>query len=214
MKLHWSPRSPFVRKVMITLHETGRLDEVELMRNVVAAHLPPNPAVLADNPLGKIPALVTDDGVLFDSRVICAYLDRDEVLPDGPRAQTWAALADGATDILLAWRTELSRPIGPWAAITGSYLVKIRAVMAHLEAEVGSLTAAPFGPGHVALVCFLGQLDFRWPDCAWRDHFPGLAALAADWAARPSVAATAVVDDGTGDNALTAGILTFAKETT
>ncbi|MFD1753135.1 glutathione S-transferase N-terminal domain-containing protein [Salipiger marinus] len=76
MTLHWSPRSPYVRKVMITLHETGLLPEVALQRSVVALHLPPNAAVLADNPLGKIPALVTGDGpALFDSRVICEYLD-------------------------------------------------------------------------------------------------------------------------------------------
>ncbi|MCA0942858.1 glutathione S-transferase N-terminal domain-containing protein [Salipiger pacificus] len=214
MKLHWSPRSPFVRKVMITLHETGRLDEVELMRNVVASHLPPNPAVLADNPLGKIPALVTEQGVLFDSRVICAWLDRDGTLDAGLEAQRWQALADGATDILLAWRTELLRPQGPWEAITGSFRAKIAAVMAALEAEAEALASQPFGLGQVSVICFLGQLDFRWGDCAWRSHFPRLADLAASWAERPSVAATAIVDDGAAGDEVTAGVLTFEKETT
>src|SRR3546814_15919853 len=76
MKLHWSPRSPFVRKVMITLHEAGLVERVELVRSVVAFAAAPNPEVLADNPLGKIPALILDDGTaLFDSRVICEFLD-------------------------------------------------------------------------------------------------------------------------------------------
>ena len=69
MKLFWSPRSPFVRKVMIVLHETGQLADVTLERQVVAMSKP-NDIVLAANPLNKIPTLVLDDGqVLFDSRV-------------------------------------------------------------------------------------------------------------------------------------------------
>ncbi|OCX58124.1 glutathione S-transferase [Thioclava sp. SK-1] len=213
MKLHWSPRSPFVRKVMITLHELGRVDEVTLMRNTVASHLPPNPAVLADNPLGKIPALVTDTTVLFDSRVICAFLNRDGALPDSIDAQRWQALADGGTDILLAWRTELARPQGQWTAITDSYGAKLRAVLSVLNAEADRLHATPFGPGHVAIICFLGQLDFRWGDSAWRDHFPQLAALDSVWAIRASVRATAIVNDNDDGNDLTAGELRFEKET-
>ena len=75
MKLHWSPRSPFVRKVMIVLAETGLTGRVETVRSAVAMAAEPNPAVLADNPLGKIPTLVLGDGTaLFDSRLICEYL--------------------------------------------------------------------------------------------------------------------------------------------
>lgn len=217
MKLHWSPRSPFVRKVMIVLHETGLSEEVELSRNVVAVHMPTPPEVLADNPLGKIPALVTDGRKLIDSRVICEYLDMRAgtgLFPSEPGARidqlTWQALADGMTDVLLIWRTELTRESGPWDSMVEGWRTKVRAAMARFEAEAGALASAPFGIGHVALVCALGQLDFRWPDCRWREHFPQLAALEKDLATRPSVAATAVEDDeSNGAGALTAGQLTF-----
>lgn len=144
MKLHWSPRSPFVRKVMIVLSETGLTDRVDLVRSVVAMHLPPNPDVLADNPLAKIPTLVTAEGQsLFDSRVICEYLDMQAgtgLFPEDPQARVaqlrWQALGDGLTDILLIWRTELTRETGPWQAVTEGWQVKVRAAMAKLEAEV------------------------------------------------------------------------------
>ncbi len=218
MKLHWSPRSPFVRKVMIVLHETGLLDEVDCVRSVVAVHLQPNEQVMPDNPLGKIPVLVTDDGKsVFDSRVICEYLDMKSatgLFPADPAERLdqlrWQALADGLTDILLVWRTELSRESGPWQALTEGWLTKVRAAMARLEKETPALETSSFGIGHIALICALGQLDFRWPDCRWRDHFPALAALEARLSKRSSVAVTAVVDDQTdGAGDLTRGNLTF-----
>jgi glutathione S-transferase len=61
MKLHWSPRSPFVRKVMVFAHETGLVDRLTCVRTVVAMKTP-NAALLPDNPLSKIPTLVLDDG--------------------------------------------------------------------------------------------------------------------------------------------------------
>ena len=218
MKLHWSPRSPFVRKVMIVLHETGLLDAVELSRNVVALPTPTPAAVLADNPLGKIPALVTEDGrKLIDSRVICEYLDLRAgtgLFPADPRLRVahlnWQALADGMTDVLLIWRTELTRETGPWQAVVDGWRRKVRAAMARLEAEAPEIAEAPFGIGHVAIAAALGQMDFRWPDCGWRDAFPQLAALEAGLAARPSVAATAVKDDQESDpGAVTRGQLSF-----
>jgi glutathione S-transferase len=75
MKLHWSPRSPFVRKVMIAAHETGQLEQLSCTRTVVAM-TQPNADLLPDNPLSKIPTLVLEDGSpLYDSLVICEYLD-------------------------------------------------------------------------------------------------------------------------------------------
>ncbi|WCR05266.1 glutathione S-transferase [Paracoccus saliphilus] len=219
MKLHWSPRSPYVRKVMIVLHETGLLDQVELSRNVVALHMSTPDPVLADNPLGKIPTLVTENGArLFDSRVICEHLDLRAgtgLFPADREARmahlTWQALADGMTDILLLWRTELSRETGPWEAVTAGWRTKVRASMARLEVEAGRMAELPFGIGHVALACALGQLDFRWSDCAWRGHFPRLAALFATLEARPSVAATAVRDDqDSGPDEVTRGQLDFS----
>jgi glutathione S-transferase len=75
MKLHWSPKSPYVRKVMICAHELELTDRLELVRSV-AAMLKPNERLMIDNPLSKIPTLVLDDGfAIFDSVVICEYLD-------------------------------------------------------------------------------------------------------------------------------------------
>jgi len=220
MKLHWSPRSPFVRKVMITLHETDLLRHVELERSVVAANLPPNPAVLKDNPLGKIPALITDDGLaIFDSRVICEYLDAmagTGLFPTGwqPRLLhlRWQALADGLTDILLLWRNELAREGQVSPALCASFLTKVRTCMDRLDAEAPELAAAPFGIGHIALLAALGQLDFRWPDCDWRAAFPALAQAVEPHFRRPSVRATAIVDDQAGQTPdITRGALFFPE---
>ena len=82
MKLYWSSRSPYVRKVMVVAHEAGLAEQIELERVVVSAYLP-NTELLTTNPLGKIPTLVLDDGTaVYDSRVICEYLDG---LHQGPR---------------------------------------------------------------------------------------------------------------------------------
>ncbi|MEQ8395840.1 glutathione S-transferase family protein [Thalassobaculum sp.] len=204
MKLHWSPRSPFVRKVMIVLHEAGLVDRVECVRSVVAFAAPPNPDVLADNPLGKIPALVLDDGTtLFDSRVICEYLDS---LDDGPklfptdpverfRQLRWLALADGLTDILLLWRNERLRKGGGDVVILAAFETKVRACFADLEANAEMLASSRFGIGQAAVVCALGQMDFRFRDSRWEAAYPRLAAWYADIQTRPSIAATAVQDD-------------------
>lgn len=207
MKLHWSPRSPFVRKVNIVLEECGLTDAVERLRSVAVFAAPPNPEILKDNPLGKIPALITEDGLkLFDSRVICDYLitrvGRDDLLPLDPdlrlRHLRWQALGDGLTDILLLWRTERGRGDHADPVILAAFETKTRAALAVLEEESGQIAQTDFGLGHISLVCTLGQLDFRYADCGWKVALPGLAAWYSDAASRPSVAATAIVDDGAG----------------
>lgn len=207
MKLHWSPRSPFVRKVNIVLEELGLTEQVQRIRSVAVFAAPPNPDILADNPLGKIPALITDDGrKLFDSRVICDYLitqaGRDDLLPSDHDARIkqlrWQALADGLTDILLLWRTERGRGEHADPIILAAFETKTRAALALLEQESGDLAKTQFGLGHISVVCTLGQLDFRYADCGWKAALPGLAAWYADIAQRPSVVATAIVDDGAG----------------
>lgn len=203
MKLHWSPRSPFVRKVMIVLDEAGLNDQVERVRSVVAMASPPNPDVLSDNPLAKIPTLLTEQGMaLFDSRVICEYLDYQShagLFPDvmDVRIQQlcWQALADGLTDILLLWRNELHRDGGPWQVVCDGYETKVKATMAQLDQEAKALSATGFGIGHVALVCALGQLDFRWSGSGWEQRFPALFTVYQDLCQRPSVAAHPIVDD-------------------
>lgn len=207
MKLHWSPRSPFVRKVMIVLHETGLADRVELMRTNVAIVAPVPPPLLPDNPLGKIPTLVLDDGsALFDSRVICEYLD---TLHAGPklfpadagarfRQLRWQALGDGLIDILLLWRTERIRPAGTqMAAIMSGFETKVRASFARLENEADLIAGAPFGIGHASLICSLGQMDLRYSNTGWREVHPKLVAWYEGMRKRPSVQATEVRDDPT-----------------
>lgn len=207
MQLHWSPRSPFVRKVNIVLEECGLTDKVERIRSVAVFAAPPNPEILRDNPLGKIPVLITDDGQkLFDSRVICEYLiaraGREDLLPADPAARIthlrWQALGDGLTDILLLWRTERGRGTHADPVIEAALETKTRAALATLDAESAQLSATPFGLGHISVLCALGQLDFRYAGCAWRDGLPRLAAWHATIADRPSVASTVVVDDGGG----------------
>lgn len=203
---------------MIVLHETGQAADVDCVRSVVAISQPPNAALMTDNPLNKIPTLITDDGLaLFDSRVICEYLDaktESGLFPTAPDTRfqqlRWQALADGLTDNLLLWRTELTRETGPWEAVTSGWLTKTRASLALLEKEAADFVATPFGIGHIALICALGQLDFRWPDCVWRDHFPALAALENDLSQRPSVTASPKpIDEDIASAQVTALRLTF-----
>lgn len=204
LKLHWSPRSPFVRKVMIVLHETGLTDKVNYVRSPVAVAAVPNPDVLIDNPLAKIPTLVLDDGrSLFDSRVICEYLDaitpHTQLLPaDFDRrieCLRWQALGDGLIDALLFWRIEIARGEHLSQIISDGYDIKVRASLACLEKEMPQLGARDFGLGHVAIVCALGQLNFRYAGCGWEAKHPRLAARYEALHARPSIAATVVQDD-------------------
>ena len=222
MKLHWSPRSPFARKVSIVLEECGLSDQVERINSVAIFAAAPNPDILKDNPLGKIPVLITDAGErLFDSRVICEYLinlsGRQDLLPmDGPmriKHLRWQALGDGLTDILLLWRTERGRADAASPMILQAFETKTRAALACLDAESAALDAAEFGLGHIAVICALGQLDFRYADCGWRDALPKLAAWHEQTAQRPSVAATAIVDDGGGPAAATDSTPAFTYET-
>src|SRR5918911_4567025 len=97
LTLHWSPRSPFVRKVMVAAHELGLADRIERVRTVVRMTARPNPDLLPDNPLGKIPTLVLADGTaLFDSVVICEYLDAlagGGILFPSPGRERWTTLS-------------------------------------------------------------------------------------------------------------------------
>ena len=82
MKLHYNAASPFVRKVMAVAIETGQEDRLAPVTRMMTP-VKPDAELVLDNPLGKIPCLLTDDGaVLYDSRVVCEYLDS---LHDGPK---------------------------------------------------------------------------------------------------------------------------------
>ena len=198
MKLHWSPRSPFVRKVMIVLEEAGIADRVTLVRTPVAMDKP-NLDLVPDNPLIKLPTLVLEDGTaLYDSRVICAYLDAlagAGLLPAAPRARLLAerrqALGDGFLDALLLFRQERNKPAARQTpAWLDAFALKTRAVLAALEAEAPALQASGFDLGLIAIGCALSYMDYRFPDIAWRDGHPALAAWHARFAARPSVMRT------------------------
>ena len=202
MKLHWSPRSPFVRKVMIVAHEAGLADRLTLVRTV-AATTKPHPELMRDNPLSKIPTLVLDDGtVLYDSPVICEYLDRMHpgpklFPPDGAARMTALrrqALGDGFLDFLLLWRDERARA-QPSDVHLASYAAKRKSTLAAIDREVDNLAASAFSIGHIALGCALGYLDFRFTTEDWRGDHPRLARWHADFGARPSVQATEPVDD-------------------
>lgn len=200
MQLHWSPKSPYVRKVMICAHELQLVDQLELVRSV-AAMLKPNAALMQVNPLSKIPALVLDDGrTLFDSVVICEYLDSlagGALFPkDGaPRwaALRWHALGDGLLDALILWRNEREREV-PLTALLGAFELKTRASLQLLESEVEALVASHFGIGHLTLVCALGYLDYRFDSFGWREQAPQLAVWFAQMQQRPSVVATEPVE--------------------
>ena len=181
MKLHWGPISPFVRKVMITAHETGLSDRITLVRSLVAMNAA-NADVMLHNPLSKIPTLVTDDGAaLFDSDVICEYLDS---LHTGPklipaestaRWQTlrWNAFGSGALDALVLWRNERMRPQAHQSVPTlQTYALKINASLEWAEREMAALQATRFGLGHIAMGCMFGYLDARFADLDWRAAHP------------------------------------------
>jgi glutathione S-transferase len=204
MRLFHSPTSPYVRKVMILINEVGLLDRVELVR---AAGTPLDPGTLPidHNPLGKVPVLETADGAIFDSRVICRYLDdlaQAGAYPAGAgiwRTLTLEALADGILDaaLLIVYETRL-RPeevrFAPW---TDAQATKIVRALDALEADwVGHLTAPRVDcpdMGTMAVAAALGYVDFRLAALKWRDGRPLLAAWADVFAQRTSMVATVPV---------------------
>ena len=202
MKLHWSPRSPFVRKVMIVAHERGLVDRIVCVRTV-AAMTKPHAELMQDNPLSKIPTLVLDGGrVLYDSPVICEYLDglgdAPKLFPAEPAARFTAlrrqALGDGFLDLLVMLRDERMRA-QPSDVHKASAAVRKAAVLQSLEREADTLATAAFDIGHIAIGCALSYLDFRFAEEDWREGHPCLARWHASFAARPSVRATEPVDD-------------------
>ena len=202
MTLHWSPRSPYVRKVLVTAHELGLAGQLDCIRTVVGGTTP-HLDLMRENPLGKIPTLVTPDcGYLFDSIVICEYLDHlagGTLFPTQftPRMQAlrWQALGSGMLDISLLRLLERLKPeplrSAPHQALWEG---KIKACIPALEAEAPALAAAPFGIGHITIGVALAYLDFRFAAEQWQRDAPALAAWHATFNARPSVIATAFAE--------------------
>lgn len=203
MKLYWSSRSPFVRKVMVFAHECGLAGRIACVRTAVAM-TKPNVELLPVNPTGKIPTLLLDDGsALYDSAVICEYLDS---LHGGPRLfpesgpARWTALrrhalGNNLTDNLMLWRNEILRPQPQQSPeILAAFELKVRNAVAALEREAAALAADPVSIGHVAIACALGYIDFRFAALGWRTGHDRIARWYETFAQRPSMVLTAHVD--------------------
>jgi glutathione S-transferase len=198
MKLFYSQTSPFVRKCLVAAHELDLAQRLELLP--AAAH-PVNRdhSVVERNPLGKIPTLVTDTGtVLFDSRVICEYLNGlgdGHLLPAAGEARfailTDQALADGLMDaaVLARYESALRPEHLRWPDWSGGQMEKVSSALCDFERR-----AAAWGGrvdlGVIAVGCALGYLDFRYPGIEWRERRPSLARWYEQFAARESMAKT------------------------
>jgi glutathione S-transferase len=184
---------------MIVVLEKGLEARVEATSRQVSP-VAPNAAVVADNPLGKIPCLVTDDGLaLYDSRVIAEYLDGQGAAPTlfpaagRERLVTLAmqALGDGILDAGVATRYEtFLRPEAlRWSEWVAAQKLKITRSLDHLEADIASLDGR-IDVGSITIGCALGYLDFRFADDRWREGRPSLAAWYERFSQRPSMQAT------------------------
>jgi glutathione S-transferase len=196
MKLIGSLSSPYVRKVRIVMAEK-KLDYQLVLEDVWASD-----AILAFNPLGKVPCLVLEGGeAVFDSRVIVEFLDTrspvSRMIPEGSRerteVRTWEALADGLLDAAILARMERT-----WAGRTdeqrsqawverqfGKMKTALRAMSKGLG-EKPWCSATHMSLADIAAGCALSYLDFRFPELDWRDSHANLARLADKLNARQS----------------------------
>jgi glutathione S-transferase len=205
MKLHWSPRSPFVRKVMVCAHELGIAARIEKVYTLVSLRKS-NEDMLRVNPIGRIPALVLDDGsVLYDSIVICEYLDATfggRLFPQQGAARWDAlrrhALANGMLETGILWLNERTRPAAQQSPEMHAALErKIRSALASAETEADRLTGNAPDIGDLTLGVALGYLDFRYADLEWRKAAPRLARAYETLASRASLRETEPYEEKT-----------------
>jgi glutathione S-transferase len=194
MKLYYSPNSPYARKARIIIRELNLASRVE----AIAVSLPADAKFRSLNPLGKIPALALDDGTaIFDSPVICEYLDTlgsGKFLPrEGPsrwRALTLQALGDGLADAIVRRNQEMKVADSKRSAEVVERQTKaIEASFAELDRMVSSFPAEPT-IGELAVISAIGYLDLRAPEDGWRNRYPKLARWLETVSQRPSVEAT------------------------
>jgi glutathione S-transferase len=196
MKVFFSPFSPFVRKVLVCAAELGiDIERVPCAANPVTR----DQTVVAVNPLGKVPTTFDDSGdVLYDSRVICEYLDAQGTEPKlfppiGParwRSLREQALGDGCAEAILLMRFEqVIRPDGlrhqPWFDGQHEKVVSALDQFEHWVEEFGERVDI----GTISIACALAYLDLRFPDEGWRTRRK-LAAWFARFAERPSMQST------------------------
>ncbi len=198
MKLYYSETSPYARKVRVLLLETGQADDV-VMAPAQGTPLDPQGMPIAQNPLGKLPALERPDGpALYDSRVICRYLDAragGRLYPEGSRlweTLTLEATADGILDaaILMVYEIRLrpeSKRLSEW--VEGQW-GKIDRSLEALNSRWTSQLNGPLDMGQIAIACALGYLDFRHADRDWRQGNDALANWFGDFSKRDSFTAT------------------------
>ncbi|MEM7774737.1 MAG: glutathione S-transferase family protein [Pseudomonadota bacterium] len=202
MRLLSSTSSPYVRKARLAAHIKGLINTIEIIPTDTRAA--ENPALAAANPLSKIPALVLDDGTtIFDSAVICEYLDAQVAHPvlfpgEGParwRALTLGALADGVLDaaLLLVYEKRF-RPEEKWHPDwMARQQAKVDQALRHLEQAPPEWTSHP-DYGHLTVACALGYLDLRQGG-AWRTDHPNLVGWLNRYAdAVPAFAETAPME--------------------
>jgi glutathione S-transferase len=197
MRLYHSTTSPFVRKVMVTLLETGQAGDVALvpvMGNPVDVGTLP----IALNPLGKIPALERPDGpTLYDSRVICRFLDDRAQANLYLPARLWDVLtmeatADGILDaaVLMVYETRTRPEDKRHMLWVDAQWAKIARALDALDERWLSHLHGPLHMGQIAVGAALGYLDFRHAARGWRDGRAGLAEWYAGFAQRPAMVAT------------------------
>jgi glutathione S-transferase len=200
MKLIGALTSPYVRKVRIVLAEK-KLDYQLVLEDVWNSD-----AILASNPLGKVPCLIMEGGeAVFDSRVIVEYVDNlspvQKLIPANGReraeVRTWEALADGVLDAAILARLERNWAGRAEGQRSQAWIERqLSRVDAALVAMAKGLGDKPYCTGihlslaDIAVGCALGYLDFRFPQMTWRSRHPHLATLADKLAKRPSFAQT------------------------
>jgi glutathione S-transferase len=198
MKLYWSPTSPYTRKVRAVILEKGLTPLVEPVRVDVWGEFG---TLHRDNPLGKIPCLALGDGLaLYDSPVICAYLDAHPSGKGAPlypreRPERWRvmkaeALADGVMDFAVGMVVEARKPAderSPW--MVARWTTALGRAFDAMLPDIGALPPG-FTLGHLAVAVALGYMDFRHPQIAWRDGRPELARWFEQQSARPCLAET------------------------
>jgi len=199
MRLFYSPNSPYARKARIIIHELDLSSRVE----DVIVGLPADAKLRAVNPLGKIPALVLDDGsVIYDSPVICEYLDtlgNGKFFPRATlfreaegrwRALTLQALGDGIADAVVRRNQEMRLGEDKRSAeVIQRQTAAIEAVFSALDRAAAKFPDDPT-IGEIAAACAIGYLDLRSPNDGWRDRYRQLARWLDVFSQRPSVKAT------------------------
>lgn len=198
MRLYHSPTTPFGRKVMVALLESGQEADVAIVA-ASGTPLDPGSMPLGQNPLGKIPALELDDGsAIYDSRVICRYLDArsgGRLYPPAPRlwqTLTLEATADGMLDaaVLMVYEARIRPEEKRFPDWVDAQWTKISRALDALETRWIPHLNGPFDLGQVAIGCASGYLDFRHASRDWRNGRPQLAGWYEEFSQRKSMQAT------------------------